>query len=182
MWSLHLWGPSFCSSLVIWLDTFCTFLTCLWGLCRALPCQLGILLLALHFPARLCTCQDCLFKEHPIPRTSIFSSDAFFLSFLLPANALHLLEFAFPELIIFSSSASFLFLRKEMLYLKKHYDFHRRFSFLSSSLILPLLKIELKGILPDDAFCNNLPLVQDKIHFRVFGWPIYFSSKCQSSR
>lgn len=37
-------GPSFCSSLVIWLDTFCSFLTCLWGLCRALPCQLGTLL------------------------------------------------------------------------------------------------------------------------------------------
>lgn len=41
-----------------------------------------------------------------------------------------------------------------MLYLKKYDDFHRRFSFLSSSVILPLLKIELKGILSDDAFCN----------------------------
>lgn len=123
----------------------------------ALPTWHPILLPALHFSVSLSTCQDCLFKEHPTLRTSIFSSDTFFLFFLFfsLANALHLLEFTFPELIIFSSSASFLFLRKEMLYLKKYYDFHRRFSFLSSSVILPLLKIELKGILSDDAFCNK---------------------------
>lgn len=74
-------GPSFCSFLVIWLDIFCSFLTCLWGLCRALPCQLGILSPALHFSASLSTCQDYLFKKHPTLRTSSFSSDTFFFSF-----------------------------------------------------------------------------------------------------
>lgn len=125
--------------------SFLGSLNCLSELCTVLLRQFGKLFAVLHFPYSLFTCQKCLFKDHPA------LLDSFLLIFLLIRSfffffslicALHLLKFAFPELIIFPSSASFLFLRKEIFF----YYFHRGFNSLRSLLTLPLLKIELKRI------------------------------------
>lgn len=172
MRSPHLWGP-FCSSLVIWLDAFRRFLSCLWGRCRAQPCQVGTLLPALHLlsgcpPARI-LCLKSIQVWGQLSSTQMLFS---FL-FLSPANTTHLLEFAFPELIIFSSSASFFFLRKETLYLNKILWLSQKAQFPQFFTGPTTIKNRIKRDLCLMAHfaASLLPPVPLKIHFTVCAWP-----------
>lgn len=121
MWSLHICAPSFCSSLVIWLDVFSWFSNWPFRTLHSSASPSWRPFPLLHFPYSLCTCQNCLFKEHPALLDSFLPIRSFF------CQCPKLVEICFPRTDYFFLISFFPFPSERNIMPLLFYCFHRSF-------------------------------------------------------